>query len=471
MNKLIKIIFTLLLLVTVATGYSTVSMADSDIEKQLITEMVQEIEGLGATPIKKGLKSRKKYISALEKQLEELRRQKEKEARKQALMDDLRKQILELNPDAKLGADESADAKDELDQDKDIIALKKELEDLKKAKQKADEKKKAEKKKADEKRKAEKKKADEKKKAEEKRKAEKKKADEEKKKADEKKKALMDELKKQILDLDPEAKLVTDGASELDQDKDIIALKKQLEDLKNKKAEEKKKADEKKKAEEAKEKAKERRLAAIVRVKKEIYLLGGTPVAEFEVETQDAYIEALKNQIEELKKQKEAEEKEIAEAIPEWYLMPPQGTDVLMYVRGTAVSDQLQLALDFATNAALKNLGKKVETRVASKAKMTVRQAGIGEDQASKTEINLISSTVMEEVTLSGYKTVETKLVSLDSGSYRAFILIEYPVAKAYKSYIEKIEKSSKLKGRLTTIKNTDIYKELKKAVAKYSGS
>ena len=482
MNKLIKIIFTLLLLVTVATGYSTVSMADSDIEKQLITEMVQEIEGLGATPIKKGLKSRKKYISALEKQLEELRRQKEKEARKQALMDDLRKQILELNPDAKLGADESADAKDELDQDKDIIALKKELEDLKKAKQKTDEKKKAEKKKADEKKKAEKKKAEEKKKtekkkaeekskAEEKRKAEKKKADEEKKKADEKKKALMDELKKQILDLDPEAKLVTDGASELDQDKDIIALKKELEDLKNKKAEEKKKADEKKKAEEAKEKAKERRLAAIVRVKKEIYLLGGTPVAEFEVETQDAYIEALKNQIEELKKQKEAEEKEIAEAIPEWYLMPPQGTDVLMYVRGTAVSDQLQLALDFATNAALKNLGKKVETRVASKAKMTVRQAGIGEDQASKTEINLISSTVMEEVTLSGYKTVETKLVSLDSGSYRAFILIEYPVAKAYKSYIEKIERSSKLKGRLTVIKNTDIYKELKKAVAKYSGS
>ena len=51
MNKLIKIIVTLFLLVTVTTGYSTVSMADSDIEKQLITEMVQEIEGLGATPI------------------------------------------------------------------------------------------------------------------------------------------------------------------------------------------------------------------------------------------------------------------------------------------------------------------------------------------------------------------------------------------------------------------------------------
>ena len=409
MNKLTKIILTFLLLVTVAMGYSTVAMADSKSEKQLITEMVQEIEDLGATPIRKGLKSRKKYISALKEQLEELQKQKEKEAKKQALMDDLRKQIIDLSPDAKPVTDDSTDVADELDKDKDIIALKKQLEDIKN------------------------------------------------KKAAE---ALMDDLRKQILDLDPDAKPVTDGTDELNQDKDIIALKKQLEDIKNKKA-----------AEEVKEKAKEKRVAAIIGVKKEIYLLGGTPIAEFEVETEDAYIEALKKQIEELKVLKEAEEKEIAEAIPEWYLMPPQGSDMLMYVRGSAVSDQLQLALDFATNAALKNLGKKVETRVASKAKQTIRQAGIGEDQVSKTEINLISSTVMDEVTLSGYETVETKLVSLDNGSYRAFILLKYPVAKAYKTFIEKMEKSPKMKGRLTEIKGTDIYKELEKAVAQYSGS
>ena len=173
--------------------------------------------------------------------------------------------------------------------------------------------------------------------------------------------------------------------------------------------------------------------------------------------------------IEEKKEVDEAKEKETAESIPDWYLNPPQGSDVLMYVRGSAVSDQLQLALDFATNAALKNLGKKVETRVAAKAKQTIRQAGIGEDQVSKTEINLISSTVMDEVTLSGYETVETKLVSLDNGSYRAFILLKYSVAKAYKTYIEKIDESPELKGRLAEIKGTDTYKELEKAVAQYS--
>ena len=147
---------------------------------------------------------------------------------------------------------------------------------------------------------------------------------------DEKKQAVMEELKKQIEALDPDAKLVTDDSTDaLDEDKDIIALKKQLEDLKiankekKKKAGDKKKAD--KKAKEAKEKEKEKRDAAMIRIKKEIYFLGGTPIAEFEVESEDAYIEALKKQIEELKIQKEAEEKEIAESIPEWFLMPPQG--------------------------------------------------------------------------------------------------------------------------------------------------
>ena len=89
----------------------------------------------------------------------------------------------------------------------------------------------------------------------------------------------------------------------------------------------------------------------------------------------------------------------------------------------------------------------------------------------SKTEINLISSTVVDEITVSGYETAETKLVSLDNGNYRAFILLNYPVAKAYKSYIEKIDESPELKSRLVDIKNTDVYKELKKAAAKYSDS
>ena len=157
--------------------------------------------------------------------------------------------------------------------------------------------------------------------------------------------------------------------------------------------------------------------------------------------------------------------------MPEWFIKPPQGSDVLMYVRGTGKSDIMQMALDIARDAAFMELGQKVEIRLASKIKKTIRQAGMGEDQVSKTVINLISSTVVNEVTVSGIETIETKLVTLDNGYYRAFMLVKYPVVKAYKSYLEKIEKSYELKGRLTEIQNTDVYKELEKAVAKYSGS
>ena len=365
MNKLTKAIFTLLLVGTVAMGYSTATMADSKSElikeeKKQIIELEQEIENLGETPIKKYLlQSRKKYITRLKEQLEKLEKEKGIDEKKQALMDDLRKQIKELDPDAK--------------------------------------------------------------------------------------------------------PVVAESTDDLSEDEDIVALKKQLENIK-------KEIDENTQAGEAKEKEKAKRVAAIIQVKKEIYFLGGTPISEFEIESEDAYIKALTKQIEELKIQKEAEEKEIAESIPEWFLMPPQGSDVLMYVRGTGKSGIMQMALDIARDAAFMELGQKVEIRLASKIKKTIRQAGMNEDQTAKSEINLISHNVVDEVTVSGIETIETKLVTLDNGDYRAFVLIKYPVVKAYKSYLEKIDESPKLKGRLTLIQNTDAYKDLQKAVNEFSG-
>ena len=348
MNKFTKIIFTSLVLFVFTIGYSTTTNAESQKQKdlRLISELKEKIENLGETPIKKKPfkhNLRKDYIAALEEQLEKLEKEKGIKDKKQALLDDLCKQIKELDPDAKTVCDST----EALDKDEDVIAAKKQIEDLKKLKE------------------------------------------------EENKKAEAEAAKKE--------------------------------------EEEKKKAE----AEAAKQEKEEEREMAIMKVKKEIYFLGGTPISEFEIETEDAYLDALRKQIEELKIQKKAEEKKIAESIPEWFLMPPQGSDVLMYVRGTAKSDNMQMALDTARDAAFMSLGQKVEIRLASKVKKTIMQAGMGEDQGSKTKINLISSTVVDEVTVSGIEVVETKLVSLDNGYYRAFLLIEYPVVKAYKTYLD----------------------------------
>jgi len=264
----------------------------------------------------------------------------------------------------------------------------------------------------------------------------------------------------------------------LKKDKYIVALKKQLEETKQKqedkkqKAETDKKAEEdKKKAAEAKKKKEKDRASVIQQIKKEIYFLGGTPLLEFELGSEDKYIAALKKQIDELKVQKKAEEKEIQQEIPTWFIKMPQGSNTMMYVRGTAVSDTLQLSIDNATNAALRELGKKLETRLNSKTKETVKQAGMGENMTSKTEINRISTVVVKEVTISGYEVQDSKMVPLDNGNYRSFVLLKYPVSLAYKAYLDQIKSNSILKGDLAKIKNTDAFKELEKAVNDFTGS
>ena len=147
----------------------------------------------------------------------------------------------------------------------------------------------------------------------------------------------------------------------------------------------------------------------------------------------------------------------------------PKASEKLMYVRGTAVVDTLQGSIDSATNAALRELAKKLETRLNSKVKETVRQAGMGEDQVTKSEMNRVSSIVVKEVTISGYEISETKLVQLDNGNYRSFILLEYPIAHVYKAFVNRIEKSDNLKSSITAIKNTEAFKELEQYISDFS--
>ena len=279
-----------------------------------------------------------------------------------------------------------------------------------------------------------------------------------KKIADNKKK-LVEKIKNEIKSLGEEPN--TSANNKLNKDNEIIALKKQLAEIKSIK-----KAANKKAADNSKNKA-----AVIQFIKNEILSLGETPILEFEATNQDEYFEALRMQIEKIEAIKIQEEIDIQQAIPNWFIRAPKGTDTMIYVRGTAVVDTLQGSIDMATNAALRALGKKIDTRLNSKVKETVRQAGIGEDLVTKTEINRVSAYVVKEVTLSGWEILENKPVILDNGKYRSFVLIKYPVAQAYKAYIAEIEKNPKLKNKLSAIKDTEAFKELEIFVSEFTGA
>ena len=265
-------------------------------------------------------------------------------------------------------------------------------------------------------------------------------------KKEEEKNKKVEALKKEIIkEIESLGENPVTENKEVNKDQEIIALKKQLEDIKSSKAAEKKKTDDKKAADKkiADKKAADKKAAdeneqsraeVIQSIKNEILFLGETPFLEFEATNEDEYFDALRKQIDEIKAIKAEEEKDIQQSIPSWFIKIPQGSDTMMYIRGTAVVDTLQGSIDMATNAALRELGKKLDSRLNSKVKETVRQAGIGEDLVTKTEINRVSAYVVKEVTISGWEILETKLVTLDNGKYRSFILVKYPVAQAYQA-------------------------------------
>ena len=448
MNKISKIIISAFLALMLCFNFATISVADThnkSAEAEIIKELKKEIYSLDAEPIKKFLfQSKKKYIPILKEQLAELNKELEKNKEIQALKDKIIKELLSLGlkPVTEIN---------EIDKDKEIIALRKQLEDFKS--KSAAEKKIADKKAAD-----------------------KKIADDKKNLVEKIKKEIIDEIKS--LGEEPD----TNANNELNKDEEIIALKKQLAEIKSikedddkkaadKKAADKKVADKKAADEKAADEKNKNRAEVIQSIKNEILFLGETPILEFEATNEDGYFDALRMQIDEIKAIKAQEEKDIQQAIPNWFIKAPQGTDTMMYVRGTAVVDTLQGSIDMATNAALRALGKKLDSRLNSKVKETVRQAGIGEDLVTKTEINRVSAYVVKEVTISGWEILETKLVTLDNGKYRSFVLVKYPVAQAYKAYIAEIEKNPKLKNKLSAIKDTEAFKELEIFVSEFTGA
>ena len=271
----------------------------------------------------------------------------------------------------------------------------------------------------------------------------------------------------------------------LGKDKYIVALEKQLLEIKALKQEEKnaakKKADElkikqdkekaeaKKKADEA-EKEKNR-AAAIQDVRKEILFLGETPMPEYEFTSEDKYIAALRKQIEEIKKLKEEEEFKINAEIPEWYQAMPQGSETVMYARGSATSADLDNSEQRAVENALIKLSTQMNNRINTKTNIAVKEAGVDADLTLKTEMKRITSIVVKQATVTGYKIHKTKMAPLADGKYRTFIVIEFPLSLAYKAYLTNLENSTSVSANMDKLKNTKAFKELEEYVNNFTGA
>ena len=393
--------------------------------KSLKKEVEDKIIALGAEPItKKNTLPVDEVLKGLQNQLTELENLQDKdkqEENRQVLKKQIENQIIELGV-------EPITKEKKFANDEEISALRNQLEETKKIKLKTIQDKIKELKIALEKK-------------------------EKKERLD----ILKEEIESEIILLG--AKPVTEN-SEFANDENVIALEKQLQQLRID-------ADNKENADNLE--ADRQKVIAVIQ--QNILELGETPISEYLVNNEDEFINVLNKQLEKIKSIKEQEEKEIQESVPNWFIMMPKANEKVIYVRGTAVVDTMQGSIDTATNAALRDLAKKLETRLAAKVNETVIQAGIGEDITTKSEIIKVTTLVVEEVTIIGYEISKNKIFKMDNGKYRTFILLEYPVANLYKAFINRLENNKAMQKQLDQIKNTETYKELEAYVIEFTGA
>ena len=400
------------------TSYiSNVYADDHTPKRKLINELKEEITDLGGDPVK-----RKGLFSSLQKWIEQLEAQLEKLKKIEALKTELKKELEALGE--KIESDENK----ELEADEQIIALRKQIDDAKA----------------------------------------KKKAAEDKKKRDAKIAVAVEMLKDELATLGEDPIIDT---SDIDSDEQIKALKKQINDIKEKRKAEKAEADKKAKEKAKAEERKQTRLDAIETVRKEILFLGETPMAEYEFTSEDKFIAALREQLEEIKKLKEEEEFKINAEIPDWYQTMPQSSETIMFARGSSISADLDNSEQRAVENALIKLSTQMKNRISSKTNLVIKEAGVDADLTLKTEMQRISNIVVKNATIRGYKIFKTKMAALANGKYRTFVVIEFPVSLAYKNFIADLDNSVTVKAEINKLKDTDAFKELEQYVAEFSGA
>ena len=418
LNKFLKSISIIVCTILISVSSVSISYANDHSPKwEKINELKKEIIDLGGEPEK-----RKHILSSLSKWIEKLEIQLEKLKKIDAIKAEIKKEL------EALGEKPLSEEAKELEADEEIVALRKLLEDVKARKKEA----------------------------------------EEKKKKDAKIAVAIEMLKDEIASLGEEPIIDT---SDIDSDETIKALKKQIAEIKKqkkeKKAEAKKKEEEKAKAEEKKQ----TRLKAIEGVKKEILFMGETPMSEYEFTSEDEYIAALRNQVEELKKLKQEEEFKINAEIPDWYQSPPASSETVLYSRGNGISADLDNSEQRAIENALIKLAQQLNNRINRKVNIMAKEAGVDGDLVLKRETERITSIVIKDASIKGYKVYKTKMAPLANGKYTTFIMIEYPVSLAYKNFITEIDTNVTVKAQVNKLKNTEAFKELEQYVAEFSGA
>ena len=133
-----------------------------------------------------------------------------------------------------------------------------------------------------------------------------------------------------------------------------------------------------------------------------------------------------------------------ANSVPEWMLELP-AEDTAFYSAGTAVSRDMQLAIDKANLAAKRTLADRIGGELSSQIKEFVIESGdMYEGDIITLDVERTTKNIMAQINVAGYKPSKLEVYPLGT-MYRVYALLEYPIGGANDILIQQIRKNRAL--------------------------
>ena len=148
-----------------------------------------------------------------------------------------------------------------------------------------------------------------------------------------------------------------------------------------------------------------------------------------------------------------------APSIPNWYNKLPTKRGY-KYEAGTERGDEIQNAVDEATEIAVANLGRNMETEISG----LVRRAQ--EEVNDRAAVDRFQTTQEEvySIALKDWRVARQEIVK-DKGLYRAYVLVEWDAGAAQKRLMDKIQSDKEL---YEAMRASELFEEMEQKVEEY---
>lgn len=149
--------------------------------------------------------------------------------------------------------------------------------------------------------------------------------------------------------------------------------------------------------------------------------------------------------------------------IPEWFLNVPSDPNFeVLYAARTSTSRDLQTAMDKATTDARAEIARQVELQVQGLQKNFIEETGLSDDSELLSQFTQATKTVVNQ-SISGSRVTKSKPLK-DGNTWRAYVLVEYPLSAARKLLANQIKANEQL---YTRFRSSETFKELEKEIEK----